>query len=138
LKHIIEQEKLQRTFEDGLRNVLKNAKTGENITSEDLVENYGVPKKAANLINSFTKTSPNTIEVDWSNGFSMKMAKLASSAVFVDGKIKIEFLKNGSLRMTGGGIGIKDGGKIYYDLRLEGNYARIPELKGFRWAIINE
>ena len=136
--HSEQQKQLQKqkaSFEDGIRKVLSSAEIGEEITSSDLVSKYGVPKQAANLINSFTKTSATSIKVDWSSGFSMIAAKTASDAVFKDGNLNIEFLKNGSLRLSGNAIGIDYKGKVYNTLLLEGNYAQIPNENNYRWKI---
>ena len=136
--HSEQQKQLQKqkaSFEDGIRKVLSSAEIGEEITSSDLVSKYGVPKQATNLINSFTKTSATSIKVDWSSGFSMIAAKTASDAVFKDGNLNIEFLKNGSLRLSGNAIGIDYKGKVYNTLLLEGNYAQIPNENNYRWKI---
>jgi RHS repeat-associated protein len=130
-----EKQQQKKSFEDGLRNVLKSAKVGEEISSDDLVSTYGIPKKAADLIESFTKTSENTIKVDWSDGFSMTLAKNLSSAVFNDGTIRVDYLKNGSMKLSGNAIGIKEAGKIHYNLILNGDFAKIPTIVGYRWKI---
>lgn len=123
------------TLEAGIRNVLSNAKPGTTITSQDLVKNYGVPKKAAILINSFTVKSNSSIEVNWN--WKTSGVETLSNARFKDGIIKVRdvsinqsrrfsgvnyHMKN-ALNLTGGAIGLNVNGKIDWDIYLWGNFA---------------
>ncbi|GEM54754.1 hypothetical protein B0A58_08850 [Flavobacterium branchiophilum NBRC 15030 = ATCC 35035] len=132
-----QQQKQKTSFEDGLRKVLKSAKVNETITSKDLVSKYGVPSDAASLINSFTKLSDSSIKIDWVSGLNPKMMLVngVSDAIFKDGNINIVPLKNGTIQISGNGIGIKYQGKVYNNLIINNNSATIPNVKGMSWKI---
>jgi hypothetical protein len=126
------------TFEDGLRRVIRDAKVDVEISSDDLVEKYGVPKDAAGLINSFTKVSNNSIKIDWVGGFNVNMMAVnaISDAIFKDGVINVAFLKDGTIRLTGNVIGIKYNSQSYFTLILDGDFARIPQATTkYKWKI---
>lgn len=137
-KREAEEQQTKTTFEDGIRKVLKNAKEGEEITGDDLVKLYGIPEDAASLINSFTKIDSNSIRVDWVGAMNSNMilVKALSDAIFHDGVINVTATKDGKLKLTGDGIGIKFNGKPYHTLILDGNFARIPQATDkYKWKI---
>lgn len=131
------QRQRPSTFEAGLKNVIDHSKVGDEITSKDLIDKYGIPKSAANLINSITKKSNNSVAVDWVSAWNplMAAAKVGSDAVFKDGTLNIQQLKNGTIRLSGDAIGIKYNGKTYHNLILNGNNVTIPGVSGWYWKI---
>ena len=133
-------QKQKQTFEDGIRKVLLSATIGKKILSKELVSKFNVPKKAASLIQSFTKLSENSIEVDWISSLNPTRIALSlvSDAVFDDGIINATDMSDGSLKITGNGIGITFEGRIYYKIFLNGNNAKIPETKDYSWKLVNE
>ena len=138
--HQMKEKQIQKqkaSFESGVRKVLSSAKIGDEITSSELVADYGIPKKAASLINSFTKISANSFKVDWVSDWNPKMILVnkLSDAVFNDGIINVTEVKGG-LQLSGNGIGISYNGTTYYNLSLKGDFARLPTVTNkFKWEI---
>lgn len=85
-----QQQKKLATLQDGINTVRNTAAVGSVISRKDLIDKYGVPKRAAQLIKSFKLIDSSTIEVDWDN---LKTGLLEAiphvAARFRDGKIKV-------------------------------------------------
>ncbi len=137
IQHDLMEERAKKALpmlEDGIRKVLATAKSGIKISSKDLVKNYGVPKKAAALINSFTVNNSSSIAVDW-NGWTTPGVELVSNARFKDGIMNIQsvsfqktwgdFSVNNPLYITGGAIGLHVNGSTFWNIFVDGNKASI-------------
>ena len=117
-----QQKKQIANIEDGIRKVLGDAEIGDEITGNDLQKNYGVPKNAAALINSFTVVDESSIKIDWNwkTKAGLGYMRFKNGTMHIE-NVYAEVFKRNVLYLTGGTIGIKDGSNMWWNIYLHRN-----------------
>jgi metal-sulfur cluster biosynthetic enzyme len=111
--------------------ILNGCEVGQILTQEELSKNLSIPRDAIKLVKSIKKISDNEIEVKWNSTWAVEKI---SDAEFEDGRIKA-VVKNNTMYISGGAIGIRYNKKTYTDLEVVGRAAKIPSVKGYYWQI---
>jgi hypothetical protein len=125
------QKKAEAVINSPLRNLLRNAQTGESYTKKELIEQYKFPKEAVDLIKKVTCVGPNKLYFNWGSTW---LVEKVSDAKFENDTLIFTFKKNKTY-ISGGAIGIKYNKKIYTELMLNKGSAYIPSVKGYHWEI---
>lgn len=125
------EKKAKTVINSPLRNLLKNAQSGESYSKKELIEQYKFPKEAVDLIKSVTCVGPNMLYFKWGSTW---LVEKVSDAKFKNDTLIFTFKQNKTY-VSGGAIGIKYNKKIYTELILNNGAAYIPTVKGYHWDI---